>query len=216
MQMSNAHIVWDWNGTLLDDTLAALQTLNDMLLSRSLPELTIEYYKDNFAFPSKRFYKLIGMHIEDSNWDEVSLEYHNIYSTKAKALNSEALEAVNLAKEMSFEQSLLSALRQDLLLSDLDRYGLGKCFKYVYGTDNLYGSSKVDRAKSLISDFGDNAKIVLIGDAIHDKEVADSIGAKCILCSTGSHSHHRLEAISPTARSLTEAVMMASEILRKE
>ena len=214
--MPDSHIIWDWNGTLLDDTLAALQTLNDMLSSRSLNRLTMRYYRDNFAFPSRRFYQLIGMDIEDGNWDDVSAEYHDIYSTKDKFLNAEALEALELARKMNFRQSVLSALRQDILVSELRKYELTKYFDHVYGTDNLYGAGKSERAGALVSNLGDDAQIVLIGDAIHDKEVADSIGAKCVLCSTGSHSHQRLEALSPTAKSLTQAVAIAYGFLEKE
>lgn len=49
-------IFWDWNGTLLDDTAAALATLNGMLAKRGAPPITMEFYRENFAFPVKPFY----------------------------------------------------------------------------------------------------------------------------------------------------------------
>lgn len=213
--MSTGHIFWDWNGTLLDDTPAALSTLNDMLAKRALEPISMEFYRGNFAFPSKVFYERIGMRIEDSNWDAVAKEYHDIYSTKEKALNSEAVDALSLVKESGYRQSVLSALRQDLLSSQVRGYSLTGYFSHICGTDNLYGSGKVAAAQGLFARVPEVSRsfAVVIGDSIHDKEVADKLGIGCVLCSQGSHSHSRLEAIAPTARTLLEAVSIAKTIL---
>jgi phosphoglycolate phosphatase len=65
-------IFWDWNGTLLDDTQAALATLNEMLSKRGAPMISMEFYRDNFSFPVKPFYTRIGMVLDGENWDDVA------------------------------------------------------------------------------------------------------------------------------------------------
>ena len=83
----------------------------------------------------------------------------------------------------------------------------------VAGVDNLDGASKLARAQNLISHLReihpDIEHFILIGDALHDKEVADSLGIDCILCGEGSHAAWRLRKVAPTADNLIEAVEMA-------
>lgn len=44
-------IIWDWNGTLLDDINTSIDSINILLRDRSLPELTIENTETSSIFP---------------------------------------------------------------------------------------------------------------------------------------------------------------------
>jgi phosphoglycolate phosphatase len=120
--------------------------------------------------------------------------------------------ALSAVSDSGAKQSIISALRQDLLDAAVkDEYRLGGFFENIYGVDNLDGASKLDRARELLCRIrgeGDGEP-VLIGDALHDKEVADALGIRCVLCSQGSHSHYRLERVAPTGSTLMEAVDLA-------
>ena len=59
------YILWDWNGTLLDDTQAALDTLNAMLTRRGEKSIAMDFYRDHFAFPCRPFYEQIGMRVSE-------------------------------------------------------------------------------------------------------------------------------------------------------
>ena len=51
-------VIWDWNGTLLDDAPVCVAAINDMLRERSLPQLSAERYQEIFCFPvSEDVYK---------------------------------------------------------------------------------------------------------------------------------------------------------------
>ena len=54
--MKYKNVVWDWNGTLLNDVKVGVNTLNDMLGRRGLPLLSVEDYKEKFGFPVIDFY----------------------------------------------------------------------------------------------------------------------------------------------------------------
>jgi len=204
-------ILWDWNGTLLDDTQAALDTLNAMLAKRGAGSIGMGYYRDHFGFPVRPFYEHIGMDLAHEDWDALAREYHEIYSRQPKQLNAGAREALELVKAKGARQSVVSALRQDLLDDDLARFGVGDFMAFAYGTDNLDGSSKLTRAKDLMARLGnpDPRGVVIIGDAFHDKEVADALGIGCILHSQGSHAGWRLRQRAMVADSLPEAVRLA-------
>ena len=213
--MRDPYILWDWNGTLLDDTGAALATLNKMLVRRHRPQIGMDFYLDNFGFPVKPFYESIGVCLENEDWDALAREYHDIYAEEDKRLNAQAFEALEAVKARGVGQSVISALRQDLLEADMARNGVTKFFERICGSDNLDGASKLDRARVLLRTLSDTVPsgthFVLIGDALHDKEVADALGIDCILCAQGSHAAWRLRAVAPTGETLVDALKLALE-----
>lgn len=200
-------IVWDWNGTLLDDTTAALNAFNVQLEKRALKPISLDFYRDHFAFPVKPFYALCGVDLAHEDWDRIAAEYHEAYAREPKELNREAIAALERAKAKGYRQCVLSALRQDLLEAALARYQIRDYFEFVYGVDNLDGSSKLARAKELVSVLSSDFT-TLIGDALHDAEVAAELNLPCILVATGGHSAARLRAVAPTVNTLLEAVDM--------
>ncbi len=219
------HIFWDWNGTLLDDTDAALKTLNIMIEERGGRPIEMPFYLDNFAFPVRPFYDKIGIVARDEDeWNYIAREYHEVYLRQEKALNRGAFAALEAAKAAGCRQSIVSALRQDLLEEETSRYGVAGYFDYLYGSNNLDGASKLSRARELMKHLlstqtpknpqtqTPKQRIVLIGDALHDKEVADALGIPCVMCAQGSHAAWRLRAVAPTAETLEEAVEMALQI----
>lgn len=205
------YILWDWNGTLLDDTQAALDTLNVMLAKRGAKPIEMDFYRDHFAFPVRPFYESIGMELENEDWDALAQEYHDIYAAQPKQLNREAFAALELVKEAGVGQSIISALRQDLLDRATADYGVAPYMECVYGVDNLDGASKLDRALELLTRI-DATDPVVIGDSLHDKEVADALGVRCVLCGQGSHAAWRLAKVAPTGETLVDAVQLALQM----
>ena len=184
-----------------------------MLAKRGVKPIAMDFFRDNFAFPCRPFYDTIGMHVEDAEWDALAKEYHDIYAEQPKELNREAIAALERVKRAGAKQSIISALRQDLLDEVTARTGVAKYMECIYGVDNLDGASKLDRALELMNRIappaGEQPNVVLIGDALHDKEVADALKVKCVLCGQGSHAFWRLAQVAPTGRTLLEAVELA-------
>lgn len=208
------YILWDWNGTLLDDTRSAFDTLNIMLAKRGAKSIEMKFYLDNFAFPVKPFYESIGMVLENEDWDALAQEYHDIYHAQGtQRLNPQAMDAIAMVERAGIGQSIISALRQDLLERDTSQFGVRKHMEFAAGVDNLDGASKLERARRFLAQLRslhpEIARYVMIGDALHDKEVANALGIECILCGVGSHAAWRLRKVAPTADSLQEAVEMA-------
>ncbi len=207
-------LVWDWNGTLLDDTAAALGALNELLARRGLPTITLDFYRQTFSFPARAYYGFLGMDLARENWDALAQSYHDAYHARPSGLNVETVSALGLVRAHGVRQALLSALRQDYLDAAVDRFGLRGHFDFIVGSDNLDGGSKLARARALAdliraADGGKADELVFIGDALHDKEVADAVGAQCVLFGGGGHASDRLAAVAPTASTLLEAVHLA-------
>ena len=214
------HVLWDWNGTLLDDTKAAVDTLNIMLARRGGKPIAMEFYRDHFAFPVRPFYEAIGVCLENEDWDALAREYHDVYAEQPKRLNPETIAALERVKASGARQSIISALRQDLLEEITAQLGVAKYMDRICGVDNLDGFGKIDRAKEMISSllaspdhtssfFPLPSSFILIGDSLHDKEVADALGVRCVLCGQGSHAAWRLRAVAPTGETLLDALDIA-------
>lgn len=209
------YILWDWNGTLLDDSLACVSALNAMLSRRGIAAIDLAYYRRFFSFPARDFYERLGMRLELEDWDAVAKEYHDAYLSEPAALAKDALDALELVRRAGVGQSIVSALRQDHLDAATARHGVSRFFDVVRGTDNLDGASKTDVARELAAELSkpSGRAFVMIGDSLHDKEVADAIGAKCVLFSGGSHSAERLEPAAPTAATLADAARIALDLV---
>ena len=210
MSSSRRHIFWDWNGTLLDDTQAALDTLNDMLRRRGRQPMTMDFYRANFRFPVKPFYESIGMFDSRDDWDAVAREYHEVYERQAKRLHPEAMEFLERIRAAGVEQSITSALRQDLLERITAELGVARFMAHICGTDNLNGASKVETMRKFAATLPADTEITVIGDSLHDREAAEAIGARCILHAQGTHTLERLRSAGARAvATVPEAVEIA-------
>ncbi|MEO5725669.1 MAG: HAD family hydrolase, partial [Byssovorax sp.] len=49
------HVVFDWNGTLIDDCALAVATVNALRAERGMTEITREDYRRSFRFPISAF-----------------------------------------------------------------------------------------------------------------------------------------------------------------
>ena len=207
-------LIWDWNGTLLDDVSAAVNALNRMLASRKASPITADHYRRRFRFPVRPFYAELGIDLDKWDWDEICEDFHAFVAAEPQKVRDDAVSALSLARDSGFVQCVLSALRQDLLDDALERNGLRGFFDFVYGVDNLDGSSKLDRGRELISAIGPGARnAILIGDTLHDAEVAKALGLGCILVSCGHQSPDRLAAAGfAVVPSVTDAVRLASDL----
>jgi len=211
------YVLWDWNGTLLDDTQAAVDALNASIDKRGLRPIGVDFYRDTFGFPVKPFYRRIGMPPDAEDWDALAKEYHENYARQPKRLNVEAIAALERVRAAGLRQSIVSALRQDLLDAATAAYGVAPYMEWICGTDNLDGASKLGCARSLLTRImatldpcdREPGNVVLIGDALHDLEVAEAIGVRCVLCAQGSHAAWRLRSVAPTGETLSEAVDLA-------
>lgn len=204
------YIIWDWNGTLLDDVDAGVNALNKMLVARGLPTITRDFYRANFGFPVRPFYFQIGMN-PDQEWDRICVEFHDNLHVEPQHIRPDTVAALEYVQVKGVRQSILSALRQDLLLRDTATEGVQDFFEKIYGVDNLDGATKLSRGRELINALATSTstplRLFLIGDTLHDAEVALELGATPILIDCGHQCTDRLRASGNTvAPNLLDAV----------
>ncbi len=211
-----ALIVWDWNGTLLDDLDAAVSALNRMLADRGCAPTTRDYYRAHFGFPVRPFYAELGVDLERWDWDRICTDFHRFFmEAGTQRIRDGARTALERARAAGFRQGIVSAHRQDWLRRDVAAAGIDGYFDFVAGTDNLDGASKLERARQLFAESRSDTPRIFIGDTLHDAEVAADVGGQCVLVSCGHQTRERLaRAGCPVVSGLQEAVDVAISALR--
>jgi phosphoglycolate phosphatase len=189
------HIVWDWNGTLLDDAWLCVEIINELLHKRGLPILTRERYQEVFGFPLKDYCRRLGFNLEKESFEQISDEFVSLYEQRRLEcqLQPNAVEIFTAVQQARRQQSILSAYQQQALEKMVKYFHLEGFFTQVLGVDNCYGDGKIERGRRWLRELPCTAdEIVLIGDLVHDSDVAASLGIDCILIPSGHQNGDRL------------------------
>jgi phosphoglycolate phosphatase len=189
------HIIWDWNGTLLDDVGLCVDIINGILLKKNLSSLSLDKYRNIFTFPIKDYYIRAGFDFTQYSFEEVGQEWMREYERRRTecVLHSHAKEILFLLKRKNINQSILSAYPHSTLIEIISFFNLNDFFTHIIGLNNIYATSKVDLGKELMKKIRNGKEsILLVGDTEHDFEVSKEIGADCILIANGHQSKEKL------------------------
>ena len=157
--------------------------------------LSIEKYCDIFTFPVKDYYVKAGFDFEKEPFDGVAIEFIEIYREKIlkAGLFSEVKHILEFFKERQFKQIIISAMENNFLLRSVQQNKIESYFDTIAGINNHHAVSKLDLTQNIISKQNiDPNHCFLIGDTLHDFEVAEKIACKCILVASGHQSIKKL------------------------
>ncbi len=191
------HIIWDWNGTLLNDLELSVELINNVLIKRGLPSLSIDRYREIFTFPVKEYYAKTGLDFEKESFEVVGKEWMDGYESRKHecGLSRKAEDVLQLIQQSGVPQSILSAYSQSSLEGIVTKFGLRGYFSNLIGLDHIYATSKIALGKELIAKLGlHKGEALLIGDTLHDFDVACEIGADAVLIAGGHQDKARLQA----------------------
>lgn len=190
------HIIWDWNGTLLDDVDVVIDAMNNLLKRRNLPLIYKEIYKNIFTFPVKDYYTQLGFDFDSEPFEKLATEFITEFSSEKYQfrLYIGAEKVLNSIKQLGISQSILSASHECELTEVVTELNIKNYFSKISGLNNHYAMSKVQRGKDLLTDLELMAdEVLLIGDTIHDYEVATELGCRCLLICNGHQSYERIK-----------------------
>jgi phosphoglycolate phosphatase len=208
--MRYQHIIWDWNGTLFNDAWLCLEVINSLLRARNLPVQSLDEYKNLFDFPVIKYYELLGFDLKKEKFETVGAEFIDRYEERRHEckLHDSAENILKSINAHSLSQHVLSAYEQSALNGVIKQYGLSSYFMNLVGHHDIYAPGKIENGRRLVERLNcDKSKILLIGDTVHDYEVAKTIGIESLLVEHGHHSFERLKKCNaPIVQSLQEAV----------
>ncbi|MEU8703940.1 HAD hydrolase-like protein [Streptomyces sp. NPDC048565] len=209
------HLVWDWNGTLLDDIDAVLGATNAAFAEVDLEPLTLDQYREMYCVPIPKFYeRLMGRLPTPAEWERMDALFHRHYTEQRTVCGlTEGVEELLARWRLGGRsQSLLSMYGHEHLVPVVRGYGIESHFVRVDGRTGPSGGSKAQHMERHFEVLGDitPASAVVIGDAVDDAVAAAHVGARAVLYTGGSHSRGSLEAAGvPVVDTLAEAVALA-------
>ena len=188
-------VIWDWNGTVLDDLDVSLDAVNDMLERRGIKTIDKETYYEYLDTPIIKFYqRALGR--EDVPFDEISREFNDYYrkNIHRTALTKGVREVIEELKHRGIPQMIISASHISYIEAQVKELGLEGCFEKIIAAEDYVAGSKVERAVK----YMDGVKAyrtgrLVVGDTLHDYEMAKSLDARCILLTSGHEGEKKLK-----------------------
>jgi phosphoglycolate phosphatase-like HAD superfamily hydrolase len=215
--VAREHLVWDWNGTLLNDLELVVAATNRVFAALGGRPVTVEEHRLHFRRPVADFYAaVLGRAVDAEEFDRLDAIFHDAYRA---GLTTCALadDAVAAMRAWPGTQSLLSMWFHEDLVPAVTTFGLDGRFQRVDGVRVAVGGDRAYKAGHLathLESLGiEGRSAVLIGDSVDDADAADSVGAACVLYTGGFTHRDRLRAAGrPVADTLAEAVEIATTL----
>jgi len=207
------NIIWDWNGTIVDDAWVFVGVMNSILKKNNLPQTTIKHYRKHFCFPIQDYWKSLGFQFTEESFNRLNKSFINEYQNKMflPHIHSGLRDLFGVLNKQNISQFILSASENFLLQQSVNHYKLGSFFKGVYGVDNLNALGKGSVGMALLSKHSLSPKeTLLVGDTEYDCRVADFLGCAVLLVSYGHINRARL---SQTGKPVVSSVKELEEHL---
>ena len=206
--MKYNHLIWDWNGTLVDDAWLCVDIMNKILTKHRLPLICLDSYRKHFVFPVRDYYLHLGFDFTKKPFEVCGLDFINSFKKRKfeASLFHDATDALKVFKKKHVQLSVLSANHQKILEETINYFHLSSFFGHVVGLNHYYANSKVSAGKALLKKIKTDKKLILlVGDTVHDFEVAKALNIDCALIARGHNSLSRLKKTgAPVLSGLTE------------
>jgi phosphoglycolate phosphatase-like HAD superfamily hydrolase len=211
------HVVWDWNGTLLDDLDQIVAAVNVTLGERGKPPISVSQYGAHYQRPVQRFWEsILDRSVSDTEWQEVDESFHRAYRDLLPtiALAPDARDALEAVKEAGHTQSLLSMLIHDDLVAMAAEFDIARFMTHVDGLRGVRGARKQDSLLQHLRKLEMSGEhVLMIGDAIDDADAAKATGTMCVMYDRGVFPREQIERTGvPTAGTLMDALRAGGAI----
>lgn len=207
------YIFLDFNGTIINDVELCLTLLNQILNKQHKPMVSIEQYKSIFTFPIKKYYELAGVDFTLDSYEDLAKWFIQEYQPKSMecGLYDGLIETFQYLKAKGYHLVILSASEKKNLYEQCENYKIIPYFDAILGIDNIHAESKVHLALNYLEQekIG-GSQVLFIGDTLHDLEVAEAIGATCMLVSCG---HQSIDVLKKGNVKIIESVFSLVKLL---
>lgn len=188
-------VIWDFNGTILNDVELAAEAVSHLLRKRNLPPVDAAAHREMFMFPIWDYYRKLGFDLDAERHGDLADEFHHNYRAgfATCSLNDGICELLEFFRWTGVTQFILSAAEETMLHGWLRSLGIHTYFRAAYGLTDLLAGGKADRGRTLVRDYDlDPSTTLFIGDTDHDVHVARTIGCRPIVVLQGHQTRERI------------------------
>ena len=218
MLVAVMHVIWDWNGTLLDDFPAIVAAVNEVFVQLGESPIEPDQYRDHYTRPVQGFYeKLLKRPVQGEEWERLCRSFYIAYHKRMHAapLAQDGLRALQRVAALGGTQSLLSMLPHDSLLIALREREVAEHMLHVEGLRDRSQDCKAPHMARHVAHVMQcraglrHEQCLVIGDSLDDALAAQEVGLRCVLVDGGSHHRRELERAGvPVADSLLQAIQL--------
>lgn len=189
------YILWDWNGTLLNDTDLCVDIIDSALLQRGYEGMSKKRYLDIFTIPVYDYYAKLNLDENIHTFEEIANNFVSKYKEQRHKLSmyknaKDVLSAIRNHKKT--KQILFSAAHVEELEFQITNHSLNQVFDEISGASDYHAGSKLERGIK-ISNSNKSKAGVVIGDTLHDMEIGKEVGLSTIWVSEGHQSLERAQ-----------------------
>lgn len=213
--MIEKHVIWDWNGTLLDDFTITARITIDALGDLGRPGVTEADIREHYQRPLARYFDaLLGRtalshelkHLGDSYVTRYDAAMHD------QPLAVDAVHALEAIAPFA-SQSLLSMAPHPQIATLIEHHRLGEHFRLIQGFAGTGHPSKRDSLVAHCEALGvATDRCWMIGDTVDDFDAASPLGIRTVLVTTGMQARAALVATgAPVVDTLADASRLILE-----
>ncbi len=216
---TSGHIVWDWNGTLLQDGSQIMGAVAAAFRSLDLAEVTIPRHQEMFRRPVRLFFNdLAGRELSDAEYVRLYDRFQQHYAEHdlRECVSEDTIQALKVSAMLGFTQSILSMCPHQLLTVQLRDLGLEHYFGRIEGHSGSGPDAKSTHLSAHLSalDGVDPRSVVLIGDTTDDAHAATTVGVKCVLYHSGRSALQSAKRLAGTGCEMTSSLPYAVMLAR--
>ena len=199
-------VAFDWNGTLIADTKATVDSVNEAIKLFPARPITVRDFQKNYDVPIYKFYQNIGVDIKGlmKKSRETQEVFHSYYEKRASKLSTrtgtrELLK--HLSKEeinsIIFSNHIAHQIAKQLKRLDIDKY-----FIEILANDDLVTVLKSKTKEQKFKEFVSKSKfkpkeILIVGDYTEEVEIGKRMGAVTVAITNGVITRKRLKSANP-------------------
>lgn len=185
-------ILWDFNGTVMDDMGASAGAVNAMLQKRNLPLISEEWYTKHLIMPLEAFYESVGFDMQAERIEEVSAEFQQECKKFPRPVFPEVRVALEQFQKAGLRQLLFSSLHHDLLIAQVKERGIADYFEGIVGRQDRSLGGKEAAVQAYFEQHNiDPQQVLIVGDLTTDADMARYVGSPCALICKG-HQHREI------------------------
>jgi phosphoglycolate phosphatase len=197
-------VIFDWNGTLLDDVTHTIHATNAVLEHLGHAPVTLDRYRKHCRVPIAHMYQDFGVDMDELTRHKTVIHdmWNGIYNTRTQmaGLRQGAQEALDSLKRQEQRVIILSNHTVENIAGHAQRFGIHEHFEAILAYES-YGAAflkqvKGERLKSYIEQHKINEGIV-VGDTEEEVDIARAHGFTAVAIMDGVCSTERLKAAKP-------------------
>lgn len=181
-------VVFDWNGTVVDDTDRALRATNHVLRRARIPALTLAQFRSRFVLPVRGLLRSLG--ISESRLAAAERTWNEHLAAVTAPVRPEAVHLLHRLAQCGADLGVVSAAWAEAVESDISASGLDGVFQFV-------DAAVEDKTATLRERLPVGVPAAYVGDTDYDITCAKAAGYAAIAVSNGYQRASRLHAAAP-------------------